>query len=230
MKQKVCVILGVGSGNGISLAGKFSEENYAVVMCSRDTDKLNSYTAKIENSQAFEYDVTNISDPEKIFNKIREKIGPVDVLIYNAGAGQFANIDNATLDGFQNAWEVNARGLFLAAGEVISDMRKSGGGNIVVIGATASLRGGANFLPFASAKAAQRSLAQSMARKLGPENIHVSYVIIDGVIDKDRKNRIEPDDSLMNPDHIADSVYFLTQQQKSAWTFELDLRPFREKW
>lgn len=104
---------------------------------------------------------------------------------------------------------------------------------MVIIGATASIKGGANFTPFASAKAAQRSLAQSMARYLDPQKIHVSYIIVDGVIDLDRTRKAMPDkpnDYFINPDHLAQSVWFLTQQQPSAWTFELDLRPFGEKW
>ncbi|TMR70082.1 SDR family NAD(P)-dependent oxidoreductase, partial [Streptococcus pseudopneumoniae] len=112
------------------------------------------------------------------------------------------------------------------------DLRSSGG-NIVIIGATASLRGGINTVPFASAKSAQRSLAQSLAKSLGPEGIHVCYVIVDGVINLETTRRNmpdKPDDFFMNPDDIADSVYFLTEQKETAWTFELDLRPFGEKW
>ena len=112
-------------------------------------------------------------------------------------------------------------------------MRAKGEGNIIIIGATASLRGNIGTVPFASAKAAQRSLAQSLAKTLGPENIHVSYVIVDGVIglERTKKNMSDkPEDFFMNPDHIAESVYFLSRQPKSAWTFELDLRPFGEKW
>jgi len=123
--------------------------------------------------------------------------------------------------------------LFVTVQEVLPDMRKAGGGNIVVSGATASLRGGANAAPFASAKAAQRSLAQSMARHLGPEKIHVSYVIIDGMIDIPYIREMMPDkptEYFLSPDDIAAAVFHLTQQPPSAWTFELDVRPFGEKW
>lgn len=232
MDRNICAILGVGPKNGLSFAKVFSENGYHVALCSRGVEKLKSYTNQIKNSYAFEFDASDVEAPSRLFGEIRNKLGPVDVVIYNAGAGQFANIDDATLEGFQNAWEINARGLFLTAKEVVKDMRKSEGmGNIVVIGATASLRGGANFVPFASAKAAQRSLAQSLARYLGPENIHVSYVNIDGVIGDGESDKEEIDKgSRINPDDIAESVYFLTCQPKSAWTFELDLRPYREKW
>ena len=233
MNKPVCVIIGVGPGNGVSFAKKFSGKGYQVALCSRNLDFLENTARKIENTHPFLYDVTDIKTPNNIFSEIEEKLGSINILIYNAGAGQFANIDKASVDTFQSAWEVNARGLFLATKAVLPIMRSVRSGNIVVIGATASLRGNVNTVPFASAKAAQRSLAQSLAKYLGPENIHVSYVIIDGVInlERTRKNMPDkPDDYFMNPDEIAESVYFLTQQKRSAWTFELDLRPLGEKW
>lgn len=232
MAKKICAILGVGPKNGLSFARVFSDNGYHVAMCSRDMAKLRGYASEIKNSHAFEFDAADVESPSRLFGEIRSTLGPVDVVIYNAGAGQFANIDDATLEGFQKAWEVNARGLFLTSKEAIKDMRESDDiGNIVVIGATASLRGGAGFVPFASAKAAQRSLAQSLARYLGPENIHVSYVVVDGVIgDRESDKDAFDKGSRMDPDDIAQSVYFLTRQPRSAWTFELDLRPFSEKW
>ena len=233
MSKPVCAVIGVGPGNGVSFAKKFSDEGYEVAICSRNIEFLNQISNEISSTHPFQYDVSNIEDHEKVFSDIKSKLGSVDIVVYNAGAGQFADIDNATVDTFQSAWEVNARGLFSAAQAAIPYMREKGSGNIVVIGATASLRGNINTLPFASAKAAQRSLAQSLGKKLGPENIHVSYVIVDGVIGLETTKKHMPDksdDYFMNPDHIAESVFFLTQQPKSAWTFELDLRPFGEKW
>lgn len=233
MSKPVCVIVGVGSGNGESFARKFAAEGYRVAMLSRNIDYLQQLAADIPDSQAYQYDVTEIDKAAAVFNRIESEMGTISVLVYNAGAGAFANIDDATVESYQKAWEVNARGLFVAAKQVIPQMRKLQGGNIVIIGATASIKGGANFTPFASAKAAQRSLAQSMARYLDPEKIHVSYIIIDGVIDLERTRNAmpdKPDDYFINPDHIAESVYFLTQQPSSTWTFELDLRPFGEQW
>lgn len=233
MSKPVCVIVGVGSGNGESFARKFAAEGYRVAMLSRNIDYLQQLAADIPDSQAYQYDVTEIDRAAAVFNRIESEMGTISVLVYNAGAGAFANIDDATVESYQRAWEVNARGLFVAAKQVIPQMRKLQGGNIVIIGATASIKGGANFTPFASAKAAQRSLAQSMARYLDPEKIHVSYIIIDGVIDLERTRNAmpdKPDDYFINPDHIAESVFFLTQQPSSTWTFELDLRPFGEKW
>lgn len=231
--NSVCAILGVGPGNGAALAKTFSSRGYAVALCSRNEEQLNRIAAPLDNTHVFTYDVRDINAPASVFPRIREKLGPIDILIYNAGAGKFASIDDATVEEFQAAWEVNARGLFQAAKAVLPDMRAAGGGNIVVIGATASIKAGAGFTPFASAKSAQRALAQSMARHLGPEKIHVSYVIIDGIINLERtRARLpdKPDEFFMEPDQIAESVYFLTQQPSQAWTFELDLRPFGEKW
>lgn len=231
MSKPVCVVVGAGPGNGQAFGQKFSDEGYSVALCARSVDRLKNMTDEIENAHAFNYDVTNIDAHEKAISEIREKLGPINVLIYNAGAGEFSNIDKATVESFQSAWEVNARGLFLATKAVLPDFRNQKGGNIVVIGATASLRGNPGTAPFASAKAAQRSLTQSMAKHLGPEKIHVSYVIIDGVINLERTRKNMPDkgdDFFLKPEEIAESVYFLTQQPQSAWTFELDLRPFGE--
>lgn len=233
MGKRVCVIVGVGSGNGESFSRKFAAGGYHVAMLARNIDYLQKLTKEIPNSQAYQYDVTEIDKAAEVFNRIESEMGAISVLIYNAGAGAFANIDDASVEDFQRAWEVNTRGLFTVAQQVIPQMRKIGGGNIVIIGATASIKGGANFTPFASAKAAQRSLAQSMARHLDPEKIHVSYVIVDGVIDSERTRKMMPDkpeDYFMKSDDITESVFFLTQQSDSAWTFELDLRPFAEKW
>ena len=233
MSKPVCVIVGVGSGNGAAFSRKFGAEGYRVAMLARNIDYLQELAAEIPDSQAYQYDVTEGDRAVEVFSRIESEMGAISVLVYNAGAGAFANIDDATVESFQRAWEVNARGLFVVAKQVIPQMRKLKGGNIVIIGATASVKGGANFTPFASAKAAQRSLAQSMARYLDPEKIHVSYVIVDGVINLERTRKAmpdKPDDYFMNPDDIAESVFFLTQQPASAWTFELDLRPFGERW
>ena len=233
MSKPVCVIVGVGSGNGAAFSRKFAAEGYRVAMLARNIDYLKELEAEISDSQAYQYDVTEIDRAAEVFSRIESEMGTISVLVYNAGAGAFANIDDTTVESFQRAWEVNARGLLVAAKQVIPQMRKLEGGNIAIIGATASLKGGANFVPFASAKAAQRSLAQSMARYLDPEKIHVSYVIIDGVIDLERTRKAmpdKPDSYFISPDDLAESVFFLTQQPSSAWTFELDLRPFGEKW
>ena len=233
MNTPVCAVIGAGAGNGAAFGRRFAAAGYRVALCARNLERLAELTSSIPDAGAYQYDVTDVAAPASIFSRIRAELGPVETLIYNAGAGQFANIDQATVETFQGAWEVNARGLFTAVQAVLPDMRAAGRGQIIVIGATASLKGGANFVPFAAAKSAQRSLAQSLARHLGPEGIHVAYVIVDGVIDLARtRARMpdKPDEFFMQPDAIAEAVFFLTRQAKTAWTFELDLRPFGEHW
>ena len=233
MNKGVCVVIGVGPGNGAAMATRFAADGYRVVLCARDLQKLENIAASIPGSVPVAYDVQDTEAGCAAFEQIRQQLGPIEVLVYNAGAGAFANIDEATIESFQAAWEINCRGLFLAVKLALPDMRKLGKGNIVVIGATASIKGGANFLPFASAKAGQRSMAQSLARQLWPEKIHVSYVILDGIVNL-KQTRLgmpdKPDEFFMEPSAIADSVFLLTQQNQQAWTFELDLRPYAEKW
>lgn len=233
MNKGVCVVAGVGPGNGAAIASQFAANGYQVALCARNQQKLNDIAATIEGSRPFRYDVRDPEAVPGVFAQIRQELGPIDVLVYNAGAGAFANIDDATLEDFQAAWEVNCRGLFLAVKAVLPDMRAAGSGNIIAIGATASIKGGANFVPFASAKAGQRGLVQSLARHLWPEKIHVAYVILDGIVNLKRTRQLmpdKPDSFFMEPSRIAESVYFLTQQSEQAWTFELDLRPYAEKW
>ena len=233
MDKGVCAVVGVGPGNGTAIGARFAADGYRVALCARNEMRLNEIAKKIKGSSAFSYDVRNTEAAPGVFAQIRQQLGPVNVLVYNAGAGAFANIDDATLESFQDTWEINCRGLFCTVKEVLPDMRAAGIGHIIIIGATASIKGGANFVPFASAKAGQRGLAQSLARYLGPEKIHVSYVILDGVVNLPRTRQQmpdKPDEFFMEPSQIAESVYFLVQQPPQAWTFELDLRPFGEKW
>lgn len=231
--SKLCVITGVGAGNGASFSRRFTREGYRVVMLARNLTYLETLAKEIPGSVAMECDVRDPDAIRDVFASIHEEIGTVDTLIYNAGAGEWASIMDTSLEGMQSSWATNTLGLVACAQQVIPSMTENGEGNIMVIGATASLRGGAQSTAFASAKAAQRSVAQSMARDLGPKGIHVGYLIIDGIIDIERTRARFPDradDFFMQPDAIADSVYALTQQDRSAWAFEIDLRPYGEKW
>lgn len=231
--SKLCVITGIGAGNGASFSRRFTREGYRVVMLARNLTYLETLAKEIPGSVAMECDVRDPDAIRDVFARIHEEIGTVDTLIYNAGAGEWASIMDTSLEGMQSSWATNTLGLVACAQQVIPSMTENGEGNIMVIGATASLRGGAQSTAFASAKAAQRSVAQSMARDLGPKGIHVGYLIIDGIIDIERTRERFPDradDFFMQPDAIADSVYALTQQDRSAWAFEIDLRPYGEKW
>ena len=229
----VCVIAGAGPGNGAAFARRFKQAGYRVALLARDESRLAALAADVGDAQAFACDVTDAASVTRALGAVREQLGPVEVLLYNAGGGQWGDIDATDPDTLTAAWQVNTLGLLLCAQGVLPDLRARGGGALIVTGATASLRGGANFTAFASAKAAQRSLAQSMARKLGAENIHVALVIVDGVIDTPRTRERMPqraDDAFMRADDVAEAVYFLVRQPQSAWTFELDLRPAGERW
>ena len=231
--SKLCVITGVGAGNGASFSRRFTREGYRGVMLARNLAYLETLATEIPGSVAMECDVRDPVAIQQVFARIHEEIGTVDTLIYNAGAGEWASIMDTSLEGMESSWATNTLGLVACAQQVIPSMTENGEGNIMVIGATASLRGGAQSTAFASAKAAQRSVAQSMARDLGPKGIHVGYLIIDGIIDIERTRARFPDranDFFMQPDAIADSVFALTQQDRSAWAFEIDLRPYGEKW
>jgi NAD(P)-dependent dehydrogenase (short-subunit alcohol dehydrogenase family) len=233
MNVPVCVIVGAGPGNGAACARQFSRAGYRVALLARGRESLDELAADIAGARAYAYDATDQADAERVFAAIRQDLGAPQALIYNASSREFGAIDATTPDAFERAWRVNAYGCLLAAQQVIPDMRTAGNGSIVIIGATASLKGAAGFVAFGSAKAAQRSLAQSLARQLGPEGIHVAYVIIDAVVDLPAtRARMPdtPDDFFAKPDDIAESVYFLARQPRSAWTFELDLRPFGERW
>lgn len=233
MKVPVCAIVGAGPGNGAAFARQFSRAGFKVALLARGQEGLDTLTQEIAGTRAYAYDATEPRDAARIFALIRDELGPPQTLIYNASTREFGDIDATSPEGFERAWRVNAYGCLLAAQQVIPAMRAHGEGSIIVIGATASLTGAADFVAFAAAKAAQRSLTQSLARKLGPEGIHVAYVIIDAVVDMPASRTMVPDapDSFFaRPDDIAESVFFLARQPRSAWTFELDLRPFAERW
>ena len=233
MSDPVCVIPGAGPGNGAAFARRFARAGYQVAMIARDRDRLTEIADPIDGAHGFPCDITDPADITETLGHIRGELGPISVLLYNAGGGRWGTIDEVDSEAMAQAWRMNTLGLHTCAREVLPDMRAAGGGAIVVTGATASLRGGARFAAFASAKAAQRSLAESLARQLGRENIHVALVILDGVVDTPRTREMlpdRPDDRFLSPDDIAESVHFLVHQPRSAWTFELDLRPFTEEW
>jgi NAD(P)-dependent dehydrogenase (short-subunit alcohol dehydrogenase family) len=185
------------------------------------------------NAFAYECDVSQFDSIQKTFNQILQDLGTIDVIVYNAGSVSWGNIEEIKPKDFETSWRINALGLMLVSQYVIPLMKKNGQGKIIVIGATASKRGGIKSAAFAPAKAAQRSLAESMAKYLGPMKIHVALVIIDGIIDlpKTREQMPDkPDSFFVKPQDVADNVFMLVQQVPSAWTFEVEIRPFGEVW
>jgi NAD(P)-dependent dehydrogenase (short-subunit alcohol dehydrogenase family) len=231
--KKVCAILGVGPGNGLSFARKFSEHGYAVALCSRNGDKMSEYAEDIDNARGYACDVADMNSDRNCVDAIGNEIGGVDTLIFNAGSANWGTIDQLDDENFAKGFDVNASGLFRAVQCVLPEMRQNKSGNIVVVGAGAALRGRPGTIAFAAAKAAQRSIAQSLARQLGPENIHVSYVVLDGAIDLEttmERMSDKPKEFFLSSDGVADAAYTLVKQDRQAWTFELDLRTFGESW
>lgn len=233
MGKPVCVVFGVGPGNGASFARRFSAEGHAVALLARGTEFTTSLAAELPDARAYACDAMDPARIDAVFGEIEAELGPVETLIYNAGSGIWGTVEEVSPEDFETAWRINCLGLYHAARRVIPGMKSAGKGNIIVIGATASLRGGARFAAFASAKAAQRNLTQSLARNLWPDGIHVALLIIDGVIDLPRtRQRLpdKPDEFFLDPDEIAAAVWNTARQHRSAWSFEVEVRPFQEKW
>jgi|688.fasta_scaffold540753_2 NAD(P)-dependent dehydrogenase (short-subunit alcohol dehydrogenase family) len=232
-KPPVCVVLGVGPGNGAAFVRRFVEDGYAVAMVARSGDVMDKLGDELPQTHAYRCDVGDPAQVEATFAAIAANLGPVDVLIYNAGKGVWGSAEEVNLADFETAWRTNTFGAYIAAKCVIPGMKVKGAGSILFIGATASRRGGAKTAAFASAKAAQRSLAESLARSLWPHGIHVGLVIVDGIVDEPlmrAKLSDKPDDYFVKPSDIADTLVMLTWQQRSAWSFEIEARPFGETW
>lgn len=233
MSKPVCVVAGVGPGNGAAFAKTFDKAGYQIVLLGRTQSTLDAVAETVAGSRSYVCDVAQPDQIIDVFGQIKSDLGPVSVLLYNAGPGMFGSMDQIDPTDFETSWRTNALGLLVACQTLAPDMRAAGEGAIIVTGATASVRGGGGFAAFAPAKAAQRSLAQSMARHLSKDGIHVALVIVDGVIDMERTREAMPnfpDNRFMQADDIAESVLALVRQGRSAWTFELDLRPYSAEW
>jgi NAD(P)-dependent dehydrogenase (short-subunit alcohol dehydrogenase family) len=231
--KPVCAVVGVGPGNGTALARRFARAGYAVALIARRIELSEQLAAELPEARAYACDVGDKAAVARTFAAIREDLGPVDVLAYNAGSGTWGTVDEITPEAFEASWRVNALGLLVAAQQVIPAMKAEGAGAIIVIGATASRRGMPRTTAFAPAKAAQKSLAEAMARHLWPAGIHVALIILDGVVDQERTRKAmpdKPDDFFIRPDDVAETAWWLTQQPRSAWSFEVEARPFGEKW
>lgn len=229
---KVAAVAGVGPGNGAAIARRFAAAGYKIALLARSRDALDALAAEI-GAGAYVCDVASPEDVAKTFAAIRKDLGEVEVLVFNAGGGVFADVEHITPAEFEASWRVNAYGGLLCAQAVIPAMKAAGRGSIVFIGATASRRGGPRSAAFAPAKAAQRALAESMARSLWPAGIHVSLIVVDGVVDLARtRARLpdKPDSFFIKPEGVAETTYQLSQQDRSAWSFEVEARPFGETW
>ena len=232
-RDKVAVVAGVGPGIGAALARRFAKAGYAVAMLARDPDALNALERAIEGTRGYPCDVASAESVAHAFAAIRSDLGDVEVLLYNAGAGVFADVEHITPQQFETSWRVNAFGSLLCAQQVIPAMKRAKRGSIIFTGATASRRGMPRTAAFAPAKAAQRSLAESMARSLWPLGIHVALIVVDGVVDLARTRQAMPDKPesyFVKPSAVAETAFQLTCQDRSAWSFEVEARPFAEQW
>ncbi|PSQ22596.1 short-chain dehydrogenase [Halobacteriales archaeon QS_8_65_32] len=225
------VIAGVGPGLGESLVRKFAAEGCSVGMFARSEEYLADLDAELtEEGHAVLAAPTDITDPAAVdagFEAVREAFGPVDVLINHASGGAWKGLTDISPEAFERAWRVSAQGALLCSQAAVSDMLAEDGGTVLCTGATSAIRGRENAVGFSAAKFAVRGLAESMARELGPQGIHVCHVVVDGGILPPGRAVDDPDEYL-DPDAIAESYWHLTEQDESAWTLELDLRPHVE--
>lgn len=230
-QNPVAVVVGAGPGNGAALTRRFAEAGYSVAALARTRQTLDEVT-KVEGVTGYLCDVADAASVAAAFDAIRRELGDVDTLLYNAGSGVFLDIEATTPAHFEQSWRVNAFGAFLCAREIIPAMKAAGRGNIVFIGATASRRGGVKTAAFAAAKAAQRSLAESLARSLWPSGVHVSLIILDGIVDSPAARKAMPDRApfFVKPSGVAETAYQLCRQDRSAWSFEVEARPYAENW
>jgi NAD(P)-dependent dehydrogenase (short-subunit alcohol dehydrogenase family) len=232
-KPPVCAIVGVGPGNGEALARRFAADGYSVALMARRPDLTARLAAELPGARGYACDAADADSVAAAFAGARADLGDVDVLVYNAGSGVWGSVEDVSAEDFERAWRVNALGLFLASREVIPAMRARNAGAIVVVGATASRRGVAGTAAFAPAKMAQKGLAESMARHLGPVGIHVALIVVDGAVRSPAALARSPDrpaDAFIDPAGVAGIAAALVSQDRSAWSFEVEARPYSEKW
>jgi NAD(P)-dependent dehydrogenase (short-subunit alcohol dehydrogenase family) len=238
---KVALVIGAGDATGGAIARRFAREGFTACVTRRNADKLVPLVQRIESeggkARAFGSDARKEEQMVALVETIERDIGPIEVAAFNIGANVRFPIRETTARVYTKVWEMCALGGFLMGREAAKAMVPRGRGTILFTGATASVRGGAGFAAFAGGKHALRALAHSMARELGPQGIHVAHVVIDGAIDTEfiRSNfperaALKGRDGILDPDAIAEAYWQLHCQKKSAWTHEMDLRPWIETW
>lgn len=239
--KKVVLVVGAGDATGGAIAKRFAQEGFVACVTRRSADKLeplvNGIRAEGGEAHGLACDARKEDDVIALIEQIENQIGPIEAFVFNIGANVPCSILEETARKYFKIWEMACFSGFLNAREVAKRMVKRQRGTILFTGATAGLRGASGFAAFAGAKHGIRALAQSMARELGPLNIHVAHVVVDGAIDTDfirenfpEKYATKDQDGILNPEHIADSYWYLHSQPRDAWTFELDLRPWNERW
>lgn len=238
---QAALIVGAGDATGGAIAKRFAREGLIACVTRRSADKLAPLVDEIRASggqaHGFASDARKEEDVAALVEQIEREVAPIEVMVFNIGANVPCSILDETARKYFKIWEMACFSGFLVGREVAKRMVVRGHGTIIFTGATAGLRGSANFSAFAGAKHALRALAQSMARELGPRNVHVAHVVVDGAIDTafirdnfPERYATKKQDGILNPDHIADNYWYLHQQPRDAWTHELDLRPWQERW
>lgn len=240
-KNKVVLVVGAGDATGGAIAKRFAAEGFTACVTRRSADKLQPLVDAIQQTggqaHGFACDARKEEDVVALIEQIETQIGPIEAFVFNIGANVPCSILDETARKYFKIWEMACFSGFLNAREVAKRMVTRKRGTILFTGATAGVRGAAGFAAFAGAKHGIRALAQSMARELGPLNIHVGHIIVDGAIDTDfirtsfpEKYALKDQDGILNPEHIAENYWYLHSQPRDAWTFELDLRPWNERW
>jgi short-subunit dehydrogenase len=230
---QVVVVTGVGPGTGAAIARRFSIGGYRVAMLARTNERLAALERELANAKGYPCDVTDETQLDATIEAVRRDLGPPKVLIHNAVGGAFGNFLEIDPQVLNRNFQVNTMALLHLARRLAPAMVAAGEGAIIASGNTSALRGKANFAGFAPTKAAQRILAESIARELGPKGVHVAYVLIDAVIDLDwtrLRFADAPDDFFIKPPAIADEIWHVVHQDRSAWSFNVEVRPFRETW
>ncbi|MCO1621536.1 SDR family oxidoreductase [Pseudomonas putida] len=240
-QQKVVLVIGAGDATGGEIAKRFAREGYIACVTRRQADKLQPLLEEIQaaGGQAYGFgsDARKEEEVAALVETIERDIGPIEAFVFNIGANVPCSILEETPRKYFKIWEMACFAGFLTAQAVARRMVQRERGTLLFTGATAGTRGAAGFAAFAGAKHGLRALAQSMARELGPRNIHVAHVVVDGAIDTafirdsfPERYALKDQDGILDPAHIADSYWFLHAQPRDAWTFELDLRPWMERW
>lgn len=240
-QARVALIVGAGDAIGSAISTRFAEDGYRVVMVRRNGEQLDALndTLRARGLDAFNFsvDARDETQIEQLFARIERELGVLEVVVFNVGANVPMSILDTSSRKFRKIWEMACFAGFLTGREAAKVMVQRQRGSILFTGATASIRGGSNFAAFASAKHGLRALAQSMARELGPHNIHVAHVIIDAAVETEwikanhpAYNELAAKDGIVQPKDLAENYLMLHKQARNAWTFELDVRPWNETW
>ncbi len=234
MAQPVCLITGVGDGTGAALARRFAKGGYQVAMLARNRARLEALEKEIANAKAYICELANLEALLATVEAVRSEMGTPSVLVHNAVSATFKTFLEADPEDLERNFRINTTSLLYLARALAPAMIDAGHGAIMVTGNTAALRGMPTYAVFAPTKAAQRMLAQSLARDLGPNGVHVAYITIDAAIDtpwtRNPLHPDKPDDFFSKPEAIAEEVFHVAHQDRSTWSFDVELRPFAEKW